>query len=109
MQPVTFTPYPSASRTACMPANAGSSEGWVLTKRPPKRSRKSRPTSFMNPAEMTRSGWYRSHDRARARSHAARVGWSATWWVKTGIPARRARASPSIPVRSAPTATTAAP
>ena len=55
---MTFTPAASASRTACVPGNAGSSAGWVLISRPPNASRKSGPTSFMKPAETTRSGSY---------------------------------------------------
>ena len=57
VQPVTFTPWASASRTPCVPGNDGSSAGWVFRQRPPKESRNGWPTSFMNPARMIRSGW----------------------------------------------------
>ena len=56
VQPDTLTPYRRASRTPCMPGNDGSSAGWLLMNRPPKAARKSGPTSFMKPAEITRSG-----------------------------------------------------
>ena len=42
--------------------------------RPPNRSRNAGPTSFMNPAETTRSGSNAATDSASARSQAARVG-----------------------------------
>ena len=35
VQPVTLTPYASASAGPCMPGNDGESAGWVLTVRPP--------------------------------------------------------------------------
>jgi len=56
VHPVSFTPCSSASRTPCMPGKAGSRAGWVLIRRPPNAARKGGPTSFMNPARMTRSG-----------------------------------------------------
>ena len=91
-------------RRACR-GTTGSSAGWVLTMRPPNRARNAAPMSFMKPARTTRSGSYaatvlgergvpvvagRGSPRPRRR----------TW----GCPPRRARARPSMPSRSAPTA-----
>ena len=70
--PVTFTPYASASRGPCMPGKDGSSAGWVLIIRPPNRSRNAGPTSFMNPALITRSGSYPATRSVRPKSQAAR-------------------------------------
>ena len=74
MQPVTFTPWASASRTPCAPGNDGSSAGWVFTQRPPKESRNGGPTSFMNPARTTRSGACAAHARASAASQSCAGG-----------------------------------
>ena len=67
------------------------------------------PTSFMKPAEMTRSGRCSATDAVSARSQSARSVKSLTRCTNVGSPARSARASPSMPSRSAPTATTVAP
>ena len=58
--PVTFTPYASASAGAVHArGTTGSSAGWVLTHAAAERGRgTSAPTSFMKPAETTRSGSY---------------------------------------------------
>ena len=63
----------------------------------------------MKPAETTRSGWYDAHDSVTAASQASRLSKSLTRCTNVGMPARSARASPSMPSRSAPTATTLAP
>ena len=89
-----------------MPGNDGSSAGWVLTNRPPNRSRKAAPASFMKPAETTRSGSYAATASVSASSHAARSGWSATGTTNVGTPARSARSRAAMPGRSQPTATT---
>ena len=58
VQPVTFTPYASASRTPWAPGNEGSSAGWVLRYLPPNASMKSALTIRMNPEDTTTSGAY---------------------------------------------------
>ena len=64
----------------------------------------------MKPASTTRSGSYDGHRRGqRARPSRSRLGKSRTRCTKVGMPARSARASPSMSSRSAPTATTWAP
>src|SRR3954465_6057035 len=63
----------------------------------------------MNPAETTRSGSYFATSSTMARSHASRSGKSPTRSTKLGTPARSARASASMPSRSAPPPTTAPP
>ncbi len=63
----------------------------------------------MKPAETTRSGSKAATASASARSQASRVANSPTFLTKVGMPARSARASPSMASRSAPTATTCAP
>src|SRR5665647_1238985 len=108
VQPVTLTPYASVSRTACAPGNAGSSAGCVLMKRSPKRARNAAPTSFMKPAETTRSGWYESTRSASPTSQAARSSSLPSGWTKVGTPAARARSSPYAPALSEPTATISA-
>src|SRR5665647_1972830 len=108
VQPVTLTPYASVSRTACAPENAGSSAGWVLMKRSPKRARNAAPTSFMKPAETTRSGWYESTRSASPTSQATRSSPLPSGWTKVGTPAARARSSPWAPALSEPTATISA-
>src|SRR5690606_15334404 len=108
VDPVTLPPIASASATACMPGNAGSNAGCVLITRFGKVSRNAGPSSFMNPAETTRSGSYAATASLRALSQAARSGWSAVRTVKCGMPARSARSSASAPARSVPTATTVA-
>ena len=74
VQPETLAPYSSASRTPCMPGNDGSKAGCVLMIRPPNLSRKSAPTSFMNPARMIRSGSKSAHAVVSARSQSSRSG-----------------------------------
>src|SRR4051794_10025342 len=63
----------------------------------------------MKPAERTRSGRYDATEPVSAASHSSRLSKSLTRCTNVGIPARVARARPSMPSRSAPTATTAAP
>src|SRR3954468_10172257 len=92
-----------------MPGNAGSRAGWVLIVRPPNRARKSGPTSFMNPALITRSGSYAATRSARAASQPARSDGSTRGWTKVLTPAAAARSRPTTPGRSEPTATTLAP
>src|SRR5687768_11819701 len=58
---------------------------------------------------MTRSGWYAASAAATAASNPVRSAWSDNRTTNVGSPARSARASPSVPSRSAPAATTAAP
>ena len=62
----------------------------------------------MNPALTTRSGWCATTVAVIAAFHAVRSGCARTDSTKVGTPARSARASPSMPARSAPTATTCA-
>ena len=76
--PESFTPYASASATACAPGNAGSSAGWVLTTRCGKRPRKPGPRMRMKPASTTRSGSCAATASASAVFHAARSGLSAS-------------------------------
>ncbi|CAM5687100.1 hypothetical protein SCALM49S_06109 [Streptomyces californicus] len=71
-QPVTLTPYASASRTPWAPGKLGSRAGWVLTVRPPKAARNAGPTIFMKPADTTRSGRCSATSAASASSHAPR-------------------------------------
>src|SRR6478735_12374211 len=63
----------------------------------------------MKPADTMMSGSYAAQAPASAASHSSRVSYSFRRTTNVGIPARSARASPSIPSRSAPTATTWAP
>ena len=56
----------------------------------------------MKPAETTRSGSCPATVSASARSHSSRVAWSLTRRTKVGMPARSARASPSIAVAVGP-------
>ena len=70
--PVTLTPYARASAGPCMPGNDGDSAGWVLTRGPRTRPRNSSPTSFMKPAETTRSGSCPATVSASARSQCSR-------------------------------------
>ena len=55
VQPVTFTPWASASRTAWLPGNDGSNDGWVLRMRPLNAASVAGPTMRMYPARTTRS------------------------------------------------------
>src|SRR5262245_37758577 len=73
VHPVTLTPYASASRTPCIPGNDGSRAGWELMHRPANSSRNCGPNSFMNPAEITRSGSYPAQASVRALSQSARL------------------------------------
>src|SRR4029453_18113304 len=107
--PVTLTPYASASRGPWMPGKLGSSALWVLRYRSPNAPRNASPTSLRKPAEITRSGWYAATDPVSAASHPARSGESFPRCTKVGTPRPAARSSPSIPSRSAPTATPRAP
>src|SRR5689334_2308416 len=107
--PVTLTPYSRASAGPLTPGNEGHSAGWVLTTLFSNRLRKSAPTSFMNPASTTTSGSKAATVSVRVWSQCPREVKSPTLRTKVGIPARSARASPSMSARSAPTATTFAP
>ena len=69
-------------------------------------ARNSAPTSFMKPASTTRSGSMPATVSASARSQCSRLANWPTRCTKVGTPARSARARPSMPSRSAPTATT---
>src|SRR6201996_6866649 len=109
VQPVTFTPYASASLTPCMPGKDGSSAGCVFRQRPLNCARKLLPTSFMKPAQTMRSGSKSAQAAARASSQASLVEKSRTFRVNVGIFASLARSRAVIPSRSAPTATTVAP
>ncbi len=62
----------------------------------------------MKPALTTRSGRCARTAAVSAASQPARSEWSPRSTAKPGTPARSALARPSMPVRSAPTATTAA-
>src|SRR6185437_6529896 len=104
VQPLTFTPYARASLTPCMPGKDGSSAGCVFRQRPANRPRNALPTSFMKPAQTTRSGWYAAQAAASASSQASRAGKSPTCRVNAGMPAASARPSAAMPSRSAPTA-----
>ena len=92
-----------------MPGNAGSSAGWVLTKRSPNRARNAGPTSFMKPAETTRSGSCSATAAASAASQAARSAKSGTATTNVGTRACSALVRAVMPGRSAPTATTGRP
>src|SRR6185312_4593993 len=107
--PVTLTPYASASRGPCIPGKDGDRAGWVLTVRPPNRARNAAPVSRMKPARTTRHGSYAATCSVSAASQSSRVAWSATAQTNVGMPARRARARPSMSSRSAPTAATRTP
>ena len=72
MQPVTFTPAASASRTACQPLNAGSSAGCVLTTRPPNASRNGSDRIVPKPAIATRSTSWRSSAATTSLVYATR-------------------------------------
>ena len=104
LQPVTLTPYSSASGTACAPGNAGSSAGWVLMIRPMKRERKWGPRIFMKPADTIRSGSCTAVASVIAASQSRGQGGRAVSrhsWAPT--PTRRC--STAGQSRSTPTAT----
>src|SRR4051812_39447570 len=92
-----------------MPGNAGSSAGWLLTKRPAKRSRNTGPTSRMKPADTTRSGDSAATRSASATSHPARSACPAGAQTNVSTDAARARSRAPAPARSDPTATTVTP
>ena len=107
---MTFTPYASASAGPCIPGNDGDSAGWVFSILPACAARKAGPTSFMNPAAITRSGAYDATVAvsAASQSRAAREVGDPVHEVSDAGTARH-DARPSMSGRSAPTATTRAP
>ena len=94
-QPVTLTPYASASRGPCMPGNDGEQRGVGVDARGRRtRARNAAPTSFMKPGEHDEVGLVR-----RRRSSASAASQSLAGGVvrrpaatKVGTPARSARA-----------------
>ena len=100
VQPVTRTPYASASRTACAPGKAGSSAGWVFSDRERVEDRRAEqphePGRDDEPRVVLgdRLGQRLVPVAAAARSRRARRRTS-------GTPAASARASPRTPSRSA--------
>ena len=89
VQPVTLTPAASASRTACAPGKAGSSDGWVLRIRSGNASNAAWPRTVMNPAMATRSmpcvlegprrpRRCRRHGRSRDRTRVGRTSTAGT-------------------------------
>ncbi len=70
--PVKRTPQASASSIACIPGNAGSSDGCRLMTRSGKRLRNAPVRMLIQPARTTRSGLAAATTSASARSRAAR-------------------------------------
>jgi hypothetical protein len=87
VQPVSFTPWASASRTAWAPRKAGSNDGWVLTTRSGQRARKSPDNSRMKPASTTTCGWCAARSARSAASQVGRSGWAASGCTTVAIPA----------------------
>ena len=65
VQPVTLTPYASASRAPCIPGNDGSSAGWVLTHAAAERGEERRPDQ-LHEAGRARPGRARTPRRRRS-------------------------------------------
>ena len=82
--PVTFTPYASASRGPCMPGEGRQQRRVGVDHPTAEPSRNAGPTSFMNPALITRSGSYAATRSVSAAVPGAPVASLAYGWTKVG-------------------------